>query len=188
MEFLATSNPKSVVIVGNSQIKLSLGQWIDSHDLVIRFNDFASDEFVGKKTDIWCFSTNIWGDISRKSVKCREIWCITRPKVSNDMLNCAKNIGCEIFEVPKEFDELARTKLDKVLPSTGIVAVLAAIHYFKNPIKLVGFSGVQDGIYSRHSKTSVQRDFRVHNWKKEQRLLDELIQDGKVCKYSITML
>ncbi len=53
---------KSIAIIGNgsSQVGKSSGQEIDSHDIVIRFNNFKTEGFeedYGTKTDIWVRGT-----------------------------------------------------------------------------------------------------------------------------------
>lgn len=54
---------KSIAIVGNGpcEIGLGKGEEIDSHDVVIRFNNFQIKGYetdYGKKTDIWCCNLN----------------------------------------------------------------------------------------------------------------------------------
>jgi len=48
---------KTIAVVGNARTLVNKGKEIDSHDVVIRFNDFkitGYEERVGTKTNIWC--------------------------------------------------------------------------------------------------------------------------------------
>lgn len=58
---LSVCKGKSVAIVGNgpSILDNKNGSFIDSHDIVVRFNNFSTigyEEYTGKRTDIWVSS------------------------------------------------------------------------------------------------------------------------------------
>jgi hypothetical protein len=56
-EFIDYLMGKSIAVVGNARAIGERGTEIDSHDIVIRFNDFVTEgyeKFVGTKTNIWC--------------------------------------------------------------------------------------------------------------------------------------
>lgn len=64
-KFLKFIGGKSIAVVGNapSEIGRKKGKEIDSHDLVVRFNNFSTDfshiEDYGKKTNVWTITQGI---------------------------------------------------------------------------------------------------------------------------------
>lgn len=63
---------RSVAVVGNgpSEIGKANGRYIDSHDIVIRFNNYADDGFgedYGGKTSVWVRSS--WNDVKSRDVR-----------------------------------------------------------------------------------------------------------------------
>lgn len=177
---------KSVVLVGNGPSRYKNGRLIDSFDEVIRFNSyetFGHEEYVGSKTTIWCYSSNNWllnrGDVqSRKPQMLGSIWVREEKgqRVTLPMMFQAQGAGAHIVKIPVEIKMLARNSVD-CFPSTGLVGLLAARHYFGR-VCLSNFSGLIGGIYL-HYWTSPEQfgangDPNVHCWAREQLFIKNL--------------
>ena len=70
---------KTVAVVGNGpqEIGKGKGKEIDSHDIVIRFNNFNLDGFeedYGSKTDIWCKNGSIYLDGEKRHINNMLFW------------------------------------------------------------------------------------------------------------------
>lgn len=148
---------KSVAIVGNgpSELGKEKGIEIDSHDVVIRFNNFKTDEFTldyGKKTNIWIrgsgaddvndrenidiFDLVIWeADYNHFAIYYDHLDILYR-----DILKAPGKI-CN-FDFDTHYELRKESKID--FPSTGLVAIWSAVKSAGvNNVNIYGFSALE---------------------------------------------
>jgi len=107
---------KRVILVGNADFRRDRGGFIDSHDVVFRFNEFKREWFGlnGRRIDYW------FNNLGRKGVRWRKGHCAFAKE-----LNPAVAVG-----TPHENDSLRRMKdaiayypqygLDLIYPDSGL--------------------------------------------------------------------
>ncbi len=182
---IASAN--KVAIVGNSPVELGkgVGQIIDSHDVVIRFNNFStSSEFsndYGKKTDIWV-KAGYFDLMSRRNVD--EFKLIVQPM--GDMIYRDPNGAAYVADyIDKscnvEFiDPTVLYELYNILgsqPSSGVI-ILYCIYKLKGRIprdSVFGFSFVDQESGSTGYTYRVKAGRFNHNWKSELDLFNKIV-------------
>ena len=195
----------NVLIVGNgpSILKKEYGKDIDKFDIVIRLNDYKIKGYennVGEKTDLWF--TGLGWQLDKRYVNEKTLICSHKFYKRKDVLNQVKkkmifskneqeekNQKKRIYYVnnPHMFKYQKFLSDRKYMFSTGMCAILTCINYFYNPVTIVGFDGgienrkggtgkVMPHYYER--KTEVGKG--VHNFKKEQEVIKDLIEEGKL--------
>jgi hypothetical protein len=185
---------KSVAIVGNgpSEIGKGKGTEIDSHDIVIRFNNYKTIGFekdYGSKTDIWikCSSNDIKHNIRDKNIQLIVYEPdYKRHRIIDGYLDAmfAENISMDYFNF--EDHGVLRKKLN-IFPSTGLVAINKIISKCNvKKLDLYGFSflqEIQDG-YATHyfndrSKEEAIKRSSHHSFNKETCYLRNLLLQEK---------
>lgn len=150
---METGSHTNVVIVGNgaSLLDSNLGEIIDAHEVVVRFNHFVTAGFsadVGNRTSIWFVNRNVHHptmhrDIRR--VRCDEIFVHTwadERQAADSFRNALMELGrdTKVTEVPKS--ALAEMQVflgtDYRCFSTGAVGVWMMLKKYQR-LNLVGF-------------------------------------------------
>ncbi len=185
-----TYNPfknKNVVIVGNSKelLQQEMGHVIDSHDIVIRLNNYKLDgyeKYTGTKTDgvhMNYYSippSRIHGILRNNRIQ----WMGTRNKIGfclNAKLNPFDN---RIFQYDPKV-------LPCRSPTSGTAALADILRYCNRPVSIIGLGGYTDrGYYYKESDEVVSYNTSIANKRhcpqKEKLFMEKLIQDGKVRK------
>ena len=186
---LNTSNPiikqykdSKVIIVGNSPTVLNneLGDYIDSHDIVIRINKCTTKGFeknIGSKIDIWATThpeyhknpnnhDELFTPDNDENI--RQIWKRT-PKVKlNNLPERYHKIDCftmfknSKFRNNKKFVDYGK-RLGKYELCTGLLTILSSTLFFKTPT-ITGFSFYTEskGEISSYYKHKEQDELKKH--------------------------
>ncbi len=180
---------KSIAVVGNgTQLNNSgKGKEIDSHDIVIRFNQFRTkgfEEDCGKKT-------NIWVTIDNYEKQCEHIdYTIFNIEYRNNFVDPKKLSGA--FDNSDNIGVLSMEDLgyahdcllnDFYKPTTGCLTILALYRIlgkFDN-IDFYGFGFLNqefkplDHYYAKVSKRHQEKAEEMHNFRQESIFLKKLI-------------
>ena len=187
---------KSIAVVGNapSEIGKAKGEEIDSHDIVIRFNNYKTKGFerdYGSKTDIWARGSGGNDVIDRKQHYKLITW-----EADYDHWNVAHNHLYILYRQIEEgqliynFDYDSHLSLREAsridFPTTGMVLIweiYKKLGSFKN-VDFYGFSFCQDipDKYATHyfndrSDEEAKRRSNVHKIDKEAEFLLKLINE-----------
>lgn len=118
---------KTMCIVGNSPCELnkSNGKFIDSHDVVIRFNDYSLNfqKDYGKKVNIWVRATNddVISTLQEKNLKAHDKIVIRASNKNNQKsIDFYNKCGYDYLILPIEY-EVELSKKIKAIPSTGLL-------------------------------------------------------------------
>lgn len=148
---------KSIAIVGNgpSELGKEKGIEIDSHDVVIRFNNFRTDEFTldyGKKTNVWVrgsgaddvkdrgnidvFDLIIWeADYNHFAIYYDHLDILYRDISQSPGKVCN-------FDFNTHYELREESKID--FPSTGLVAIWSAVKSAGvNNVNIYGFAALE---------------------------------------------
>ena len=193
----------SVAVVGSSKILLDepQGEFIDSHDVVIRCNRAPIDEkYTGKRTDIRIINCHLLNDVRDdetakghasifssfdrnfiKGVRDEHIVLKTR-----DVFLTEKNWGT-IHEVEEnnKFSVVDFSSLEEVAkhsggsePSCGLVAIHLALSYFGR-VDVFGFNmGSTD--WMNHYYEEVSSYGSTHQIEREQESIQGLLDGGQI--------
>jgi len=146
------SKRKDYCIVGNSPCEIGQrhGHKIDSHDLIIRFNDFSLNKKFrrdyGRKTNVWIRGTNdhlvYTFEQKKKILDSLDMVVIRAKKDRNEKSRKyfrEQNINFDCFPIKYE---LELTKILGHCPSTGLLTlfILKSIHGKLDPSRIYGFS------------------------------------------------
>lgn len=172
----------TVAMVGNSPALLGQGKGgeIDSHDLIVRFNNISSDiahvEHTGKRTDIWVMSPSTpieYCPPDAKLVMVSGLHSLTRPSFYwRDLPSLGKPLG--------EFDASVWYELVQQFnapPSAGTLAIAAfQSTTLKLHIQRFGFTTTQGvhGSSPNHHNDQAKVSSR-HNWQAEVNWLRDSI-------------
>ncbi len=189
---------KSIAIVGNapSEIKKAKGDEIDSHDIVIRFNNYKTKGFekdYGSKTDIWVRGSGAGDVVDRKQRYKLVAWeaDYNHWKVAYNHLDIMHR-QIEEGQLIYNFDYNSHLSLREAsgidFPTTGMVLIweiYQKLNSFKN-VDFYGFSFCQDipDKYATHyfndrSDKEAKRRSNVHKIDKEAEFLLKLIKEVK---------
>lgn len=184
---------KTIAIVGNSGCELGKNRKneIDSHNVVIRFNNYPSgyEKDYGQKTSVWVrcsadeindlrdlsqYDMVIWGyfDLENKPLKFNHLDILYRD---------LKLYPSKINYIPKRYDLLTKNKLG-VIPTMGAI-MLCMINDIQKNLKNVdvyGFSFLSDKKDSSHyydDKCRIEKDHL--EFSKEQKALRDLLKRQK---------
>ena len=183
---------KTIAVVGNgpSEIGKGKGKEIDSHDIVIRFNNYRVEGFeqdYGSRTDVWikCSSDDIKHEIKDDNIEL----IVYEPDYMHhmvidgylDVLN-SKDISVDYFDFDDHF--VLRKKLN-IFPSTGLVAIEKIMSKCNAAsVDFYGFSflqDVQDGYATHYFNDRVEAEARIrsehHSFDKETMYLKEMLKD-----------
>lgn len=184
-------NAKSVAVVGNAGYlsEMAQGPWIDSHDLVIRMNNFQISGFetqVGTRVDV--FVTNFFTDIRYERPELREAKYIVA-SVPNNFYKLRRHrihhrhaehivAGLQSMRRTDVFVPQWGVFFDWVrqwgsFPSTGMMATLFALNFLKwEKLYMTGFSFFQNSLHYFKDQPASPRD---HNFVNEQKCLQTLL-------------
>ncbi|RUO53731.1 hypothetical protein CWE25_07530 [Idiomarina fontislapidosi] len=170
---------KSVVVVGNSPNLLGTdqGEFIDAHDLVIRFNQFSPTDgsdiskSIGKKLDIWVMSPGFRGTIPEHA----RFILITGPNMVWWQQNWQHLIhtNVPIIGIPLASWQLSVEKL--AAPASAGFACLDWLMNYQRIANIrpsamgFGYNPAQQSRYHIQNKTH-QATSR-HNWRAEQEVI-----------------
>ncbi|RUM45535.1 MAG: hypothetical protein DSY46_02625 [Hydrogenimonas sp.] len=181
-EFQAYIHNKTVCIVGNSAITKgkNLGNLIDKHDIVIRFNHCCQPQYkddLGEKIDIWVSAPNIDSVIPAQWI------IITGPNM------LYKNAKWGRFQsVDLDQTRILTTPLPlwremvKILhapPSAGILLIYW-IYTLRNSFKkidIIGFD-LESASKQYHYIDAKHQPSSRHNWQREKEVIKEWITQG----------
>lgn len=141
---LIASMPDEVCVVGNGPCT-GRGQQIDSHDYVIRLNNWRADGYeqhVGSKVDAWC--CNCWDDIEPREWY-GDMLCVHNMDQQPERITHWRSMYPHMH-VPETnwLDDAREIKHRK--PSTGLV-LLRALAKAGKRVTAFGFDGLATGHY-----------------------------------------
>lgn len=182
----------SICIVGNSPIETGRrrGTAIDSHSLIIRFNNFSVDEShqkdYGTKTDAWVRAGSL--DVKDRWVSGlsfviweEDIWHTKLlPETCSQMLACMQ-AGIAATYIPAQIHQELRQLADLATPSAGLVTCYWVYKLLGRLDResVFGFSMIDQGgsEADRHYFKSSPQSNRVlhHDWAKEREMLNFML-------------
>lgn len=197
---LQAKDKLNISIVGNSPIIINsnLGESIDSADIVIRINNYATINYesdVGKKTDFVMITPAIMPNPELMKIPGHRIIAFCNDKF--EYLNTAQarmNLenGCKIdlskiniIDLGLVRDLIAILRLeDRQWPSTGLLAIAWCINTFKSidvNINLFGFSFFKEsGNRLQHYYGIETKRDKHHNFDSEEKFVLNLQEKGHV--------
>lgn len=181
-----------VCVVGNSPIELNTGNGenIDSHNLIIRFNNYSTDyphsKDYGTKTDIWIKSGH-YADVKRRDISDYKHIIVSGPNSIHrspygaDLFKEYVDAGKSVGFFPHSLTTEVISKIEAP-PSAGIL-VLYWLYKLTGPLKrenVYGFSFTDqlENKSSHYFSDASSGDFYHHNWKAERKLFDSLFIDS----------
>lgn len=187
---LIKENSSSICVVGNagSLLNKSVGELIDKHAVVIRFNNYCFDESLqkqcGKNIDLWVKSPDFhepeklldidvgWTIISGPDV------CYTMSDWSRVKLTLEKS--GKVLTPPLElWQDLV--KILKAPPSAGLLIIMwvTQITGKLDGLSVAGFQSFSDDEQGQyHHSSSTHKAGARHNWQAEKKLLRAWQKDG----------
>ncbi len=193
LEKFITPN-KTIAIVGNSGCELgkNKGEEIDSHDVVIRFNNFpSSKEYIpdyGKKTNIWVHSCDVDVVYDRDVSDFDFVLWRYDFFFKNLMPHFEEKLYSDITNYPSKTISLAditykTSKFMKInTPTSGAILIYILIKNFKTlkNVDIYGFSFLDDLNDTSHYYDNKCGITTQHpDFSKEQKLLIKLIKKYK---------
>jgi len=174
------SNRTTVAVVGSAPFAKQYGGLIDECDVVIRFNAYRTKKFektVGAKTTIWCsreYSGNHRKLYGRRIPLCKTLWIAKWKDGNKERLHTeAKRADLQVYFIPKSVFTITRAAVDGYDPSTGMIAIHAALRLFSIPLLTFGFNHFcreeAHHYYHRHMRAHVN-----HNREAEAKHFQEL--------------
>ncbi len=146
---------KTVAVVGNGpyEVGRKLGHEIDAHDIVIRFNNFASQEYeidYGGRVDIWSKASIDYidhtrvGKVSSMVIHDRNLECATLKSGYVNAANEMLDKGLLVDYYPQELRESLSAEMRKA-PTTGFLMIAALRQSRAKYMDAYGFSFLEDG-------------------------------------------
>ena len=185
----------NICVVGNSKDLLDkeLGKEIDSHEIVIRVNNFIIKGFeksVGSKTTIvsCAFGSNFYPRLTqdtRDALSKSYIWLI---QLGNERVLRIKECGIPLERVAvinsETYSFLSSTVYKdwwRKLPSSGIATIAMAIDLFpKSKISIVGFDKKIRKCHYYNDEVDEGLPTDGHDWKSEIAYIENLERSGKI--------
>lgn len=181
---------KSIAIVGNgpSEIGKCKGIEIDKHDIVIRFNNFETNNFekdYGTRTDIWCCNLNY--DIKPRREFFKMVLLpeeIDHKFISKiDLLADAVNKGSIIYNYGAEHLEgLNKDYYDQPTFGLRLIFRLSKILDSFDNVDFYGFNfckDIQDSYTTHYFKSRNLQYEKLHNLMAETEYLTQFISERK---------
>lgn len=185
---------KTIAIVGNAPniIGTNKGEEIDSHDIVIRFNNYMTvgyEQDCGAKTDIWC--NGLMSDIEKRNEKYSVVLhgdnavrrYVPCPEFMYEALENKSKICCLSNEYTDELRKLVNYN-----PTQGFILIYnlsKILKDFKN-IDFYGFNFLQDNFddiclhyFNDRNVESEKSRKTTHNFYEEAEFLLKLIEENK---------
>lgn len=180
-------NSKSVILVGNSSsvLKQSKGDFIDSHDCVVRFNLAAEQlhhydqKHVGRKFDVWVYAMKNYPRCSRTINN-----MVIKPRVfiRYGELNGFPNgeLKTKSLVLPTHLKNEVKSTLGiNKHPSTGIVFLHYVLHYTTpKQVNLIGFDSFSKGNFY-DTKRRVKGE-KWHDIDAEKRYINNLVTNNSI--------
>ena len=189
----------SVAVVGNSGKLLTeeQGEFIDSHDIVIRCNLAKTEGFeknVGTKTDFrFIAGKSFWRDLTGQFSSYEDNF-LTNLKDQHFIIKAEplyaaiqgiiKNYNTEskILYIRQDFIEAAENKIRITHPTLGLTAILMALEWSKD-ISIFGFTFFQEGWTEQHYFESITPYQRGHKPLLEKEYVDFLEKEDLIKIY-----
>ena len=200
---LALLKDKTVAIVGNGSGELGKkkGKDIDSHDIVVRFNDLykqlGHEEDYGKKTNIWVmnggtqnaypeyrdFYLDLFNKLDAVYIKF-DIWHNFCSPELYDLYSSMKNVKIiDTFNSVEEVNLMPKyTKRAMHVPTVGFLVVLLIYEKYQNfdNIDFYGFSFLEDTFsgtshFYEDFNWNIDATEKMHNFSEEARVLKKLV-------------
>lgn len=177
---------KTVAVVGNAKYEDKLGQYIDNHDIVIRFNSFQTEGYedrVGRKFNVWAVHHTFNPDDMRPWDEEKMAWARERSGQCDAIMQSmpAAMTPQERREVDKVLEDrnvllkIERPKaVDGYYPSTGL-AILERV--MKTPFRRMNIVGFRhfDTVENWHMWEDGEPLKPVHMVEQEAAFLKEII-------------
>jgi len=177
-----------IVVVGNApldQNETGSGRWIDSHKLVVRFNNFQTVGFEtdrGSKTSIWVFIQNHWKVSLPRNELIPWVWQVC-PNQRNTEAQYHETVAAgrprwilrarEIMPVSSE--------IGCNMPSTGALAVYYLVQAYLT-IDIIGFNHFSSE--HLHYYSDGQPEYISHDREAEACYFRNLIAWHRIEKYT----
>lgn len=190
----------SICVVGNgdSLKESKLGNYIDSHDYVIRINLYkikGYEKDVGKKTTHWLFSETCFLTPEFKyKLDCKnfeEVWINYNPKSKLNIKNIIislknlKSYKLINLKKPNEWSTSFFSQWENKLyvknkrPTTGLIGIIYALKKWKKFIEIAGF-GNSKCISSYHYEKNINTNWTFHDLETERILINKLAKSKKI--------
>lgn len=175
--------PKSVILVGNgpSVFHRRLGSVIDSFDIVVRFNRFATkgyEECVGRRTDYWFTVSNRSRQGKQRLKFQRTYWWKTKGfSRFRRAYPDAVNIDPEILDWIAEVANVPADLYSRW--STGAIAAAVLLREFPL-INIIGFDWWDADKEGRHHYSDKHERGTLHKPEYEKMFFNALVEAGAV--------
>ena len=162
---------KTVAVVGNSDFEIgkNSGEEIDSHDIVIRMNNYRTENYekdYGKKTDVWIHG---FGDKAVEDKTLNHEYLYAAVAVNYNEIPVLTDDHLDIFyrnmierKIPySELDPVAYKEIGyiyKIFPSTGF-AVIYTLYKWGIDFDVYGFSFLEK---------KLKTDYLTHYYEKDE--------------------
>jgi len=178
---------KSIAVVGNgaSEIQKNKGSEIDSHDIVIRFNNYSLDEEYnadyGTKESVWGITPCL--DSLHKRSDINKYEYIISPKSFSDMLVDRKNFFYNILTSGIKYFFFDVSQFNRVtnlsVPSVGLYILLYLAERLDliKKINIYGFCSIENYQQERHYFTgdpTNTEDIQFHQWESEADIINQI--------------
>lgn len=195
LDSILKSKDLRVCIVGNgpSVLTLTNGSVIDSHDVVIRLNDFKTEGFethtgqkithwvtgLGRQQDMRDFSANpnltilVWSHVFTNE---RAVL-----KRVRNMVKFSSDVHVYFTNTHSIMNNLATQYNLGCEPTTGFSTLMLAAHYYTQPISIIGFdcTMVNNNANMEHYFGKVTTNSVVHNVQREREVINDMRKQGR---------
>ena len=183
--FLDFIKDKSIAVVGNApnEIGKKLGKEIDSHDIVVRFNNFSTapqfTEDYGKKTNIWAITPGI--ENLYFSSEFYNFDYIMAPDLGFELSQQRLDIIYNYLVLGGSFHFMnsirCRQKFNICVPSVGLYLLYYIYEYINlvDKVSLYGFSPLsakKDIMHYFNDDPAKTSNLKFHDWDKEAIILN----------------
>lgn len=169
---------KEVLLIGNgpSCLNNEFGELIDSHETIVRFNDFITkgyEEYVGSKTDVWVKTKK---SIKHDNDKFKHKYYV-HPRVLNSSDNELSRLHEKGYEIiPVNFHD----NIDKLIKGNSWATTgLVMIYYFMEmgyKVSIHGFDFFENGVHYYNDGSKMVG----HKPDLEKEIVTNLIKNKKI--------
>jgi hypothetical protein len=190
-DFLFGDPSKTVCLVGNgpSILEKEKGSLIDSHDIVVRMNDFKAGgallPYTGKKITIWVTGVGYQQPERIMGPRVKTIAWTYCPRTFVKRI-MKKTNGRNVFMLVdhRALYSIGRRFGAGVKPSLGFSSIAFFKEHFTNPISIIGFdcnNGTNEKTIS-HYTGKVTKVGPGHDFAKENEIIGRWVKRGKIVK------
>jgi hypothetical protein len=187
----------NVVIVGNAPVIQPIGDLVDKHDLVVRFNHFQLDGYehlIGSRTtDWWMHDPGVYMDTPFDRSELHTM-------VSGDDLGRMKSLLPAVCAVRLNFKQIRyQIQREGAFRCDVVTTGIKAIHYYMrmfDVVDIVGFGPEQESLKGHlsptHPSKTVERAHSKehwrepagprHNWNAERKLINKWVSQGRITR------